>query len=29
MMSQSEIIRPVALGISNDDFFCNLPDVKN
>ena len=28
MMSQSEIIRPVALGISNEDFdFCNMPDV--
>jgi (2S)-methylsuccinyl-CoA dehydrogenase len=28
MMSQSEIIRPVALGLSNEDFeFCNLPDV--
>ena len=28
MMSQSEIIRPVDLGISNEDFdFCNLPDV--
>ena len=28
MMSQSEIIRPVALGVDDEDFdFCNLPDI--